>query len=121
MLLLCILMVVALGLTIAMFATKNMLLGFPSGIFWGISAGQLYLMWTDTGEIIYNIAFIACGLGMVVFTIFAAFSLREKRDTIADEEMENDDGEFIDEESPKLKRLHNRADQRRRKVTGDDE
>jgi ABC-type uncharacterized transport system permease subunit len=116
-----IMVAIAVFLTIAMFATKNPLLGFPSGIFWALSAAQLYQMWADTGEIIYNVAFIACGIGMVVFTIMAAFSLREKRDTIADEEIEEGDGEFIDEESAATKRLHQRADKRRNKVAGDEE
>jgi len=34
---------------------------------------------------------------MTIFCAFAAFGLREKRDTIADGELEKGEGEFIDE------------------------
>lgn len=34
---------------------------------------------------------------MVIFSAFAMYGLREKRDTIADQEMEKTEGNFIDE------------------------
>jgi hypothetical protein len=66
----------ALGLTVAMFATRQMMLGFPSAIFWGIFGGYAYLQSSSTWDWQY-ILFFSC-MGMVIFSMFAAYALRKK-------------------------------------------
>lgn len=91
------LVILAIGLTISMFHTKNALLGYPSAIMWAVLGGYAYIEsaapWQDWQ---YYLA-IASLLGMVPFTIYAAFGLREKRDSIAEVQMEKGDGKYIDE------------------------
>jgi len=70
------LMIIPLGLTAAMFATKNMMLGFPCGIFWGVLGGYAYLQSTSTWDWQY-LLFFAC-IGMVMFSILVAYTLRRK-------------------------------------------
>jgi len=82
---------IAVGLTIAMFVTKQSLLGFPSGIFWAITGAYAYQRYTTVWDLWY-LTFFAC-MGMVIFTIFAAFALR-KRDLAGPDA---DKGAFIDE------------------------
>ncbi|KKM65834.1 hypothetical protein LCGC14_1487290 [marine sediment metagenome] len=91
----------AVVLTVAMFATRQSMLGFPSAIFWAITGAQAYTLSTvPWGDIYYYIAFASL-LGMTSFTALGAFGLREKRDTLADEGMDDDskvkDDSFIDE------------------------
>jgi len=81
----------ALGLTIAMFTTRNMMLGFPSAIFWGIFGGYAYLQSATTWDWQYILFFAS--MGMVIFSMFAAFALRKK--DLA--EPDADRGKFIDE------------------------
>ena len=71
-----ILAVLALGLTITMFIAKQSLLGFPCGIFWAISGAYAYQHYTTVWDLWYLIFFAA--MGMLIFTIFAAFALRKK-------------------------------------------
>ena len=95
MLLLILLCCLAIALTYAMFVTRESMLGFPCGIFWGLSGGQAYTLHTTTWDMYYFLFFAA--IGMLIFAIFAAFGLREKRDAIGDEEMEQgDDKDLID-------------------------
>jgi len=82
----------ALGLTITMFIAKQSLLGFPCGIFWAISGAYAYQHYTTVWDLWYLIFFAA--MGMLIFTIFAAFALR-KRDLAGPDA---DKGAFIDEE-----------------------
>lgn len=86
-----ILISLAVGLTIAMFVTRNSMLGFPSGIFWAIAGGYAYQQSSATWDLQYLIFFAA--MGMVIFSIFAAFALR-KRDLSGPDA---DRGQFIDE------------------------
>ena len=83
---------IALGLTIAMFATKNFMLGFPSGIFWAIIGGYAYQQSASTGDWQYLLFFAS--MGMVIFAILAAFTLR-RRDLAGPDEA--DDMKYIDE------------------------
>ena len=93
---------VAVVLTVAMFATRRMLLGYPSAIFWAIIGGHAFNESTATWDIYYLI-FFASLAGMVPFCVLGMYALREKRDTIGDEEMERGDGGYIDERSePKI-------------------
>jgi len=86
-----ILAILALGLTIAMFATKNSMLGFPSGIFWAILAGFAYQQHSVTWDLLYILFFGA--IGMAIFSFLAAYALR-RRDLA---EPDADKGQFIDE------------------------
>jgi hypothetical protein len=65
-----------LGLTIAMFVTRNMMLGFPSAIFWGVLGGYAYQQSSATWDWQYTLFFAA--MGMVIFSIFSAYALRNK-------------------------------------------
>lgn len=91
-----VLAMMAVVLTLTMFVTRNALLGFPSAIMWAILGGYSYTLSVNDWDVPY-LLFFASAFGMVIFTIFAAYSLREKRDTIADEDMEKGEGKFIDE------------------------
>lgn len=78
-------------LTCTMFATRQAMLGFACGIFWAITGAQAYTLSTVPWGDIYFYIFFACVFGMTLFTIFAAFGLREVKDS------EEDKGENIDE------------------------
>ena len=80
--------VMALALTCTMFATRQAMLGFACGLFWAIFGGYSYTLSVVPWGDVYYYAFIGSMLGMVPFTILAAYGLREKRDTIADEELD---------------------------------
>jgi len=88
---------IALILTHTMFTSKQPMMGFACAMFWALTGAQAYILSTTPwGDIYYYLAF-GSFLGMTVFTALAAFGLREKRDTLADEEMEEGEGEHIDE------------------------
>ena len=115
------LFIVASGLTIAMFATKERMLGFACTIWWAVVSGYYYSKWTIAWVDIEYFCFFA-GMGMAIFTMLAAFGLRERQKGIGEEEMERRDGGYIDEggketdemsESPRTRALHRRADDRR--------
>jgi hypothetical protein len=86
------LLLLPLGLTVAMFATKNSLLGFPSGIFWGVLGGYSYLQSVSTWDWQYILFFAS--IGMVIFSILAAYTLRTKDLTGPDTDR---GAQFIDE------------------------
>ncbi len=120
---------IAILLTVAMVATKNSMLGFPSAMFWAILGGHAYQQSTiPWGDIYFYFSF-ACLLGMTTFCALGAFGLRERRDTIADAEMDEEgeeEGRFIDEPSSgpskRVKALRKRAEGRRpRKNLRDEE
>ena len=79
MLLACLLFV-AVFLTCAMFFSKNMMLGFPSVIFWAIAGGHCYTLSTGAWADIYYFMFFACTLGMTVFCALAMYGLRPRDD-----------------------------------------
>ena len=89
----------ALGLTVFLFHTRNAMLGFPSAIFWAVFGGFCYQQSTATWDIYYLVFFAA--FGMVIFTMFAAFALRTKKEELATGEEFIDEGKddvaFIDE------------------------
>lgn len=115
---------VAVILTLTMFFTRQMMLGFPSLIFWAIAGGRAYELSTATWDMYYFI-FIACTLGMTVFCALAMFALSTKKqeaiegDELIDEA--KDDTQYIDEvkdnqqESRQVKRVRDRASNRRSK------
>jgi len=86
---------IAVILTSVMFSRKEPLLGFPSGIFWAILGGRAYQLSLATWDIYYLLGF-ACLLGMLPFTIYAAFALR-KRDLSPKKGDYLSDGPYIDE------------------------
>ena len=88
---------IAVLLTCLMFATRQSMLGFACAIFWMITGAQAYTLSTEPWGDIYYYLFFASAFGMTIFCILAAVGLRERRDTIADEELEKGEGEYIDE------------------------
>jgi len=80
-----------LALTIVMFTTRNMMLGFPSAIFWGIFGGYAYMQSAEAWDWQYILFFAS--MGMVIFSLFAAFALRRKDLAGPD----GDKGKFFDE------------------------
>lgn len=90
----------ALGLTVAMFAIRNMMLGFPSAIFWGIFGGYAYRLSSTTGDWQYILFFGS--MGMVIFCLFAAYTLRKS--DLAGPDM--DEGAFIDEGGRRKPSVH---------------
>jgi len=121
------LLAIAVALTFVMFLSRQMMLGFPCVMFWAIMGGYCYTMSVYDWDTWYFLFFAS--LGMAIFCALAAFALREKRDTIADEEMEEGEGGFIEEGKEKVspksdnseesevsertKRIRERADNRR--------
>jgi len=86
---------IAASLTVALFITKNALLGFPCVIFWAVLGGYAYVesagAWADWQF------FLAMGslMGMVPFSSLVAFALRKKDLSGPDA----DKGRYIDERS----------------------
>jgi len=81
----------AVLLTVAMFHTRNKLLGFPCLIFWAILGGYFYQQSEATWDINYLLFFAS--MGMAIFTGYAAYALR-KSDLSGPNA---DEGAFIDE------------------------
>lgn len=115
MMVLVILGLLPLGLTVAMFATRNFMLGFPSAIFWGVLGGYSYQQSQATWDWQYLLFFAS--MGMLIFSIFAAYSLRE-RDL---DEPDTDEGKFFDESSRTVssKSVNETTRKRQRKSEGD--
>jgi hypothetical protein len=88
--------IIAAILTLAMFHSRNMMLGFPCFIFWALLGGYSYTLSTATWDI-YYLLFFASLLGMAPFSAFAAYGLRTKKEDLADGD------EFIDEGKDDLK------------------
>jgi len=92
---------IAVYLTVAMFRSKDAMLGFPCGMFWAIEGAYFYsLTFIDVFEpinIFLRLVGFACAFGMTIFTIIAAFGLRERRDSLLDVEMQKGEGNYIDE------------------------
>ena len=94
---------IAVILTYALFSTRQMLLGFPSVIFWAIAGGEAYTLSTATWDIYYFI-FFAC-MGMTIFSALAMYALRTKK-----EEIQEGEG-FIDEVKDTTKYLDEGKDE----------
>ena len=91
---------IAATLTATMFATRQMMLGFPCLIFWAILSGYAYQQSTTTWDIYYLLFFGAIFMG--VFCAFAAFALRTKKEEAQEGDLFFDEGgdkdvKFIDE------------------------
>ncbi len=123
------LILIPLGLTIAMFMSRNMMLGFPCAIFWAILGGYFYTLSEATWDI-YYLLFFASAFGMTSFTILAAYALRTKKEEKVEEDEYIDEGKgdlrYIDEgkggesseseesqTSERTRKLRKRADNRR--------
>jgi len=109
-----------------MFATRQMMLGFPCAMFWGILGGYCYTLSGTTWDIHYLIFFAS--MGMVIFTMLAAYGLRRAdlaepdigEGGYVDEETEPDlSGEVETDVGPRVKRLRERIEQRRKRRRGE--
>jgi len=94
------LIVIPIILALAMFYSKSMMLGFPTGMFWFILGGYCYQQSTATWDINYLLFFAAFGMG--IFSIFAAYALRTKKEEAREGDQFFDEGgdkgvKFIDE------------------------
>ena len=118
------LLAIAVALTFTMFHTKQMMLGFPSAMFWAILGGHSYTLSAFDWDVYYFL-FFASAFGMTVFCIFAAYGLREAKDEGSDKgdfiDEGKEDGQYIDEGkgeegepvSKRTRRLRARAKDRR--------
>ncbi len=82
----------AMALTYAMFAMRQVMLGFPSAIFWAILGAYSYTLSAATWDIYYFLFFAS--LFMAIFSMLAMYALRSKDI----EGPDADEGEYIDEE-----------------------
>lgn len=93
---------IAVALTYTMFQSRQSMLGFPCALFWAIFGGQAYLSSTTPwGDIYYYLAFSSL-FGMTIFSMLAAYGLREIRDTLGDEAMEEEEEEREGEGEPEM-------------------
>ena len=125
--LLSVLAALSVFMTCTMFAIRQSMLGFPAAIFWAILGGHAYTQSTATWDIYYFVFFAS--LGMAIFSMYAAFALRERRDTIADDEMDEEgsgepppvdeakNGENKPQRTDKRVELRERAKKRRAKLS----
>lgn len=95
----------AVVLTYAMFQSHNLMLGFPCFIFWAILSGYCYQQSTATWDL-YYLTFFGT-MGMAIFSAFAAYGLRTKKEELGSGEEYIDEGKddlaFIDESSNNVK------------------
>lgn len=118
---------IAAALTYTMFHSKNMMLGFPSAIFWALTGWQAYTISTTAWDFYSTLGF-ACIAGMTVFSFTAMYALRTKKEDIESGDEYIDEGEepevFIDEggkdetaqvkgESRRVNRIRDNAERRR--------
>lgn len=93
----------AVVLTYAMFQSKQAMLGFPCLIFWAILSGYCYQQSTATWDLYYLTFFGS--IGMAIFSAFAAYGLRTKKEELAEGDEFIDEGKddvgFIDERGNK--------------------
>ncbi len=81
-LLFAVLAVFSVALTVGMFATKQVLLGFPSVIFWAILGGFCYDQSTATWDMWYFTFFAS--IGMAIFCSIAMYGLRNIKEELED-------------------------------------
>lgn len=77
---------VATTLTCVMFATRNPLLGFPAAMFWMILGADAYITSTTPWGDVYYFLFFGSTAGMGLFSMYAAYALRERHDALGDED-----------------------------------
>ena len=84
-----------------MFMSKSSMLGFPSGLFWAVLGGYSYTQstvpWGDWHYFLFFASF-----GMAIFSMFAAYALRTKKEDAREGDLYFDEGgdkdvKFIDE------------------------
>jgi hypothetical protein len=97
-----ILAIIVVALTVAMFATKQSMLGFPCLIFWALLSGYSYQQSVTTWDLYYLLFFSS--MGMAIFCTFAAFALRTKKEErqVGEEYIDEgeDDSRYADESRP---------------------
>ena len=113
--------ILPLGLTIAMFSSKNSLLGFPSLIFWAILSGYSFQQSSTTWDWQYFLFFGS--MGMVIFSALAMYGLRTKKEEQAAgdapiDEAKDEDKYFDEAEStsPRARRVQYRAAERKKRI-----
>ncbi len=79
-------------LTFTMFVAAQPMLGFACSVFWAISGTSAYALSSTPWGDIYYFIFIACLLGMTIFTMLAAFGLRHKDLSAPDAEVGLEEG-----------------------------
>ena len=87
-------------LTCVMFLSRSSMLGFPCLIFWAILGGYCYQQSTATWDIYYLLFFGS--FGMAIFSAFAAYALRTKKEEAQEGDLYFDEGgdkdvKFVDE------------------------
>ena len=82
-------LVIAALLTVGMFVSRERMLGFPCGIAWFIAGGLCYVSSAADWDMDFISAFSWFFMG--VFTIYAAFGLKTKKEEL------DIGGEYIDE------------------------
>ena len=114
MTILCMLGAIAILLTVTMFLSRSSMLGFPCGIFWALLGGHAYTLSTTTWDIEYFIFFSS--MGMLIFSILAAYGLRTKKeelragDEFIDEMGKEKEDTFIDEDTKNSRGSKDNAD-----------
>lgn len=92
------LVMLAVGLTVAMFATRQVMLGFPSLIMWAVLGAYAYTLSTTAWGDWQFYLFFASAFGMTIFCAMAMYGLRERRDTLGEEGMEKGEDKLIGDE-----------------------
>lgn len=82
-----ILLLIAAIFTGVMVGARRPLLGFPAALFWALGGAQAFVISTVAWDLMFNIGFGAT-LGMISFSALGAYAVREKRDSIADDEID---------------------------------
>lgn len=97
-----VLMAIATALTYGMFHNKQAMLGFPSVIFWALSAGAAMQLSAD--NVLFPIIALGCGLGMIPLCAFATqvFWRQTRAEQGAEDEYEEE--EYFDEETQETKK-----------------
>lgn len=104
---------IALFLTIAMFTTRQRMLGFPCVIFWALLGAHAYTLseipWGD----MYFYLFFASMFGMTSFCAIAQYGLKEEKDITDREEYIDEDGggaiDSIDKERSAIDGMSDKA------------
>ncbi len=94
----------AVGLTFAMFHTRQMMLGFPCAIFWAVLGGYAFTQSVTEGDIFYLLFFAS--MGMTIFSVLAMYGLKTKKQEIQDgdsflDEQGKDDRYFDEGKNPR--------------------
>lgn len=99
---------IAVVLTWSMFSSRNMMLGFPCAMFWGV-LGAFYKTQSVVDADLNDILFFAC-MGMSFFSVLAMYGLRTKKQEIQDGDSFLDEKGADDRYFDEGKSSHRQAD-----------